>query len=48
MSGNCHKSYPIYEEACWAYQDTKVKGLVEIIRDCGDEERFGSDEMAME
>jgi len=48
MSGNCHKSYPTYEEACRAYQDAKGKGLVEIIRHCGDEERFGSDEMAME
>jgi hypothetical protein len=48
VSGNCHKSFPTYDEACRAFQDAKGKGLVEIISHRGDEERFRSDESAME
>jgi Caulimovirus viroplasmin len=48
VTGGCQKSYPTYNEALSVYREIKGKGLVQIIRDPGDEIFFGSIEDAMQ
>ena len=48
VTGSCQKSYRTYSEASSVYQEIKVKGLLKIIRDPGDEVHFGSVEYAIQ
>jgi hypothetical protein len=48
VSGNCQKSYTMYDEALGVYQDLKVNNLVRIVRNYGDKNIFGLVEDAME
>lgn len=46
--GNCQKSYPTHSKALSVYQNIKARGLVQVIRDPGDEIFFGHIEDAIQ
>ena len=48
VSGSRYKAFQTHEKAAKFYQDAKENGLVKVVRDPGDDEKFGDWHTAMQ